>query len=286
MWRTTPVVVSERVSAVVEEMSQPFIAVQPAYSQPSVSPHEATRGPALLMIVWFCGFPTGLTYWLRWWRQIRATRRTATPLDLDLPIEVKSSPGRLAPGILGILRPVLLLPEGNMERLTPQQFDAVIAYEMCHVRRRDNLTAAIHMGVETIFWFYPLVRWIRTRFVEERERACDEEVLRSGKASMAYAEAILEVCKHYVESPLVCVSGISGANLRKRIESIIENPLMSNLSLSKKLLIAGAGILTLVTPIMIGLLDTRPTRAETYSRSAAPTVILPAPTPATAAPTP
>ena len=30
----------------------------------------------------------------------------------------------------------------------------------CHVRYRDNLVAAIHMFVETIFWFHPLVWWM------------------------------------------------------------------------------------------------------------------------------
>ena len=40
--------------------------------------------------------------------------------------------------------------------------------------------AAIHMFVETVFWFHPLVWWIGKRMVEERERACDEEVLRLG----------------------------------------------------------------------------------------------------------
>ena len=34
--------------------------------------------------------------------------------------------------------------------------------------------------VEALFWFYPLVWWIRTRLVHERERACDEAVLRMG----------------------------------------------------------------------------------------------------------
>ncbi len=89
--------------------------------------------------------------------------------------------GRLEPGVFGILRPVLLLPEGITDRLTPAQLEAVIAHELCHVRRRDNLTAAIHMVVETVFWFHPLVWWIRARLVEERERACDEEVLRAGR---------------------------------------------------------------------------------------------------------
>jgi beta-lactamase regulating signal transducer with metallopeptidase domain len=34
------------------------------------------------------------------------------------------------------------------------------------------------MAVEAVFWFHPLVWWIGSRMVEERELACDEEVLR------------------------------------------------------------------------------------------------------------
>ena len=55
---------------------------------------------------------------------------------------------RIEPGIFGILKPILLLPAGIAGRLTPAQLDAVIAHELCHIRRRDNLTAAIHMVVE------------------------------------------------------------------------------------------------------------------------------------------
>ena len=57
--------------------------------------------------------------------------------------------------------------------------------------------------------------------VEERERACDEGVLSLGSEPHVYAEAILNVCKLYVESPLVCVSGVTGANLKGRIEGIM-----------------------------------------------------------------
>jgi beta-lactamase regulating signal transducer with metallopeptidase domain len=73
--------------------------------------------------------------------------------------------------------------------------------ELCHVRYRDNLTAAIHMFVETVFWFHPLVWWMGMRMVRERERACDEEVLRRGSEPRVYAEGILSVCELYVESP-------------------------------------------------------------------------------------
>jgi beta-lactamase regulating signal transducer with metallopeptidase domain len=91
---------------------------------------------------------------------------------------------------------VLLLPEGIADRLAPAQYDAIVAHEMlCHVQRRDNLTGAAHLIVEAIFWFHPLVWWIRARLLEERERACDEAVLQSGSKPQRYAEGILNVYK-------------------------------------------------------------------------------------------
>src|SRR5438552_651971 len=83
--------------------------------------------------------------------------------------------------------------------LRPPQLEAVLAHELCHVRRRDNLVASIHMIVEAIFWFHPLVWWIGAKLVEERERACDEEVLRLGSEPRVYAEGIVNVCKLYRE---------------------------------------------------------------------------------------
>ena len=96
----------------------------------------------------------------------------------------------------------LLLPEGILKKLTPPQLEAVLAHEQCHVRRRDNLTSAFHMIVEAIFWFHPIVWWIGAKLIEERERACDEAVLKLGNEPQVYAEGILNVCKSYLESPL------------------------------------------------------------------------------------
>src|ERR1700754_57843 len=99
-----------------------------------------------------------------------------------------SSPELVEPGVFGVFRSVLVLPAGIEESLTPEQLSAVLAHELCHARRRDNLLGAIHMAVETLFWFHPLVWWIGPRLVEERERACDEQVLLQGNRPEAYAE--------------------------------------------------------------------------------------------------
>ena len=47
------------------------------------------------------------------------------------------------------------------------------------------------MLIEGLFWFHPLVWWLGARMVHERERACDEEVLRAGSEPGTYAESIL-----------------------------------------------------------------------------------------------
>ncbi len=163
------------------------------------------------------------------------------------------TPGLFEPGVVGLLRPILLLPDGITERLTPSELKAVIAHELCHVRRRDNLFAAIHMVVEMLFWFHPFVWWIGARLVDERERACDEEVLSQGNAAGVYADAILSVCRLYVESPLACVSGVSGASIRRRIEAIMSNRRLQGLNRAKKFLLATAGnFAALAIPVAIG----------------------------------
>ena len=63
--------------------------------------------------------------------------------------------------------------------------------------------------------------------VDERERACDEEVVRLGNRK-ALRGGIFNVCKLYVESPLECVPGISGSNLKRRIEAIMSNRAVVN----------------------------------------------------------
>ncbi len=123
--------------------------------------------------------------------------RRARPVDMDAPIRVLSCESSLEPGVFGVFRPVLLLPAGIAHRLEPAHLRAIVAHELCHVRRRDNLAAALHMLVEALFWFHPLVWWVGARMVEERERACDEEVLRLGNQPRVYAESILKTCQFF-----------------------------------------------------------------------------------------
>jgi bla regulator protein blaR1 len=236
--------------------------VLPALESPIPAPASPAPGRRFpVRALWVCGVAAIVLIRFRGWLHIRAAVRSSIPIDVAAPIAVRSSPGLLEPGVVGLFRPTLLLPAGIADRLTPRQLEAVLAHEMGHVRRRDNLTAAIHMLVEALFWFHPLVWWIGARLVEERERACDEAVLTLGSEPRDYAEAILNVCKLYAESPLACVSGVTGSNLKKRIEAIMTNRALCNLTLAKKAALAAAAAVALAIPITIGVVRA-PLRAQ------------------------
>lgn len=207
-----------------------------------------------ILVGWAFGFSCIVVMRFWGWLRVHAAIRASTSMDIPCIVEVRSAPGLLEPGVVGLFRPVLLLPEDIQQRLTPSQLQAVLTHELCHISRRDNLTSAIHMFVEAVFWIHPLVWWIGARLVDEREQACDEEVLRLGNASHDYAEGILNICKNYIESPLRCVTGVTGSNLRKRIQAILTNRVTCDLSYAKKITLAVAGIVALATPIVVGIL--------------------------------
>src|SRR3977135_4480344 len=127
--------------------------------------------------------------------KFRAVVKESAPLNIEAPIPVRGTPSAVEPGIFGIFQPILLLPDGIVTHLAAEQLAAILAHELCHWRRKDNLTAALHMLVEALFWLHPLVWWLGGRMIVERERACDEAVIQSGSNRRVYAEGILKVCQ-------------------------------------------------------------------------------------------
>src|SRR6185312_10708657 len=223
-------------------------------AQPIPAPPQRIDWTVITFLsLWIAGFLTVAAIRLRLWLRIRRVLRASTLMDIPAKVEIRSVPGLLEPGVVGIGNPILLLPDGIADRLTPAGLEAVLAHELCHVRRRDNLFAAIHMLAEAVFWFHPLIWWIGARMVEERERACDEDVLSLGREPRVYADAILGVCRLYAESPLVCVSGVTGSNITRRIEAIMLNRRGQSLNRPKKILLATAALTAMAGPVAVGI---------------------------------
>jgi bla regulator protein blaR1 len=241
-WPTAPVIAQQPSLAIaIDTISQPF----------AISPTPLSiAAPTLpiLPVIWICGSAAVLIFWFIRWRRVAALLRTSS--------------GQLEPGVFGIFRPILYLPADIADHLDDAQLKAIIAHELCHIRNRDNLTAALHGLVVTVFWFHPLTWWIGARLVDERERACDEEVVLLGSDPEVYAESILKICKLYLESPLVCVSGITGSDLKKRIEAIMINRVLRGLNPAKKIALAFAALTALALPVLIGIVHAPVVRGQ------------------------
>lgn len=89
--------------------------------------------------------------------------------------------------------------------------------------------------------------------MDEREAACDEEVLRITGAPEIYADGILAVCRFGLQSSPVCAAGVMGSNLKQRIERIIGNRIAHQLDWRRKVLLVTAGMLAVTGPIIIGV---------------------------------
>ena len=258
--------------SVIEEISQPFASSHlpnhdPVMPVPALSDHSWIS--IALAGIWFCGCIVMLVRWAWQWqcarrlvneartvveaREVDALRRAESKARIRKPIPVVATCKTVEPGIFGVLRPVLMWPAGLSERLDDAHIAAIVAHEFEHVRRRDNLTAALHGLVEAVFWFDPAVWWMGAKMTEERERACDEWVLEQDAEPQTYADSILKVCTFCLESPLPCVAGVSGSDLKKRVLRILSHRSGVAFNSGRRALLTAAAVLALTLPIGFGV---------------------------------
>jgi bla regulator protein blaR1 len=106
------------VSLTVQQIAQPF--TDSLWFVPSARlTHAADWIPIAILGVWICGFLGVVLVRFRGWVRIRDAICASTPVEFQAAAAVRSSPGLLESGVVGVLRPVLLLPEDILKRLSP-----------------------------------------------------------------------------------------------------------------------------------------------------------------------
>jgi beta-lactamase regulating signal transducer with metallopeptidase domain len=258
---------------IVKHVAAPLtasVAIQPAEVQ------------WLLLAIWAPVAAALLERVLASWVRSRTLANSSTPCHVSARIPVRCSDHVASPAVVGICDPVLLLPRRLLFVLSAAQLKAVIAHEMWHVRRHDNLIALVHSIVQALFWFHPLVWLIGAKLVNEREHACDEGVLTEGNEPVAYAETLLEVCKCSMESQSICVARATSGDLTARVRAIISAGVKAPRLAAGRVLLAGALLGCIALPVAAGmnvlvtsaLNVTAGTRFIRVSASAGPSVLV------------
>lgn len=253
---------------------EPFVRLEePAATESETSVVNATetetttaRGFSLTGVafcVWLAGCALLALSWLRksyvLSASIRAGHELITGREADALRRVKSNFGvsrevRLVlttvlsePGVWGVLRPVVVLPEGVAERLDDAELETVFMHELAHVKRWDNLAGNFQRSLCCLFWFHPVVWFINRRLLAEREQACDDMVVQRGGSSEVYANGIAKVCRYCLGREAVGFSKVTGSDLKRRVERIITR------SAGKRMSLPHALVLSLLTVAAVTL---------------------------------
>lgn len=121
-------------------------------------------------------------------------RQMRQRLAISRPVRLLLSPQLEVALSVGYSRPTVLLPEVALT-WSESRRRSILLHELSHVKRWDNFTNLIAQLACALYWFNPLAWSASKALTVDRERACDDEVLRAGAKASDYAGHLLEIAR-------------------------------------------------------------------------------------------
>ena len=171
---------------------------------------------------------------------LRRLKRTCKPLPaacqarlkahLDLSrhrrwVRLCSSPEVASPVAVGLLNPMIIVPEGLADRVTRPEFSQIVLHELAHIQRWDDWTGLGQEVIEALLFFHPAVVWAGRRLKLEREIACDDRVILATGEPRRYAACLTRLLELAVlPAPTVPASGaVKGPKqMFRRLEVLLD----------------------------------------------------------------
>jgi bla regulator protein BlaR1 len=146
--------------------------------------------------------------------------RLALQVGVRMHIRLMVTARVTVPCVVGWLKPVILLPPAALAGLTTLQLEMVLAHELSHIRRYDYLVNLIQVGIETLLFYHPVVRWVSRDARRERELCCDDSAVHACGDALHYAHALTDLAalRSGDMSPAL---GVTGGDLAMRVERLI-----------------------------------------------------------------
>lgn len=142
--------------------------------------------------------------------------QTAASLGLKRAVPVRRSRHVRTPMVLGLLRPVLLLPEGQ------EVDEVVLCHELTHLKRLDLAYKALLVAACWLHWFNPLVWWMSRAASENLELCCDDDVAAGRDAAFRrkYGELLLSTAEEKPGPTLSSRFGGSKQAMKDRLTNL------------------------------------------------------------------
>ncbi len=190
------------------------------------------------------------------------------------------------PTVLGILRPVILIPAGMISLMPVEQLESILVHELAHIRRYDFLVNIVQSIIEAVFFYHPVVWMISESVRQEREKCCDDFAIAVCGRWMVYAKALAGLGEIQARTPIPSLALAAGSKKRiiLRVERLI-NPRKMKTHASEKIV---AGLLILGSALLLTLSTGASLKPDVFRQTAEVEFDLPGvnPAPATNPPVP
>ncbi|HEY2798045.1 MAG TPA: M56 family metallopeptidase [Thermoanaerobaculia bacterium] len=215
--------------------------------------------------------------------------RLARTLGIRRGIRLLESAAVRVPTVVGVVRPIVLIPAGIATGMPACQLESLLAHELAHIRRRDALVSLLQAAAETLLFYHPAIWWVSSCIRVERENACDDLAVEATGDAAAHARALLELAQRRAVIAPVLTAAADGGRLWNRIARLVApggtrgrelaGAATPRLVASAGLLIAGA-VLALGAAARVPTPETAPAAAPAPPSSPTPAASSTAPTPA------
>ena len=117
----------------------------------------------------------------------------AAILGIRRTVRLLESSAVKAPLTFGHLKPIILVPLGWVNQLSPAEAEAALAHELAHIARQDWLYNVLQALIETLFYYHPAIWWLSAQARCEREHCCDDLAVSLIGNRVAYAKMLVRV---------------------------------------------------------------------------------------------
>ncbi|MFH0965049.1 MAG: M56 family metallopeptidase [Planctomycetota bacterium] len=155
---------------------------------------------------------------------VAAALEASCALKVRRQVTVARTSAAHGPVLAGVFRPMILLPTTLAEGLSPEQMRLILAHELVHVRRWDNLVLVIQRLAEMVLFFHPVVWLVGWAMRREAEADCDDTVIGAYGESAAYADSLTRVAETragLTRRLLVNTFAAAESNLARRVRRIL-----------------------------------------------------------------
>ncbi len=172
--------------------------------------------------------------------------------------------GRLTPMLWAVGRhPRLIIPRTLWKELNGRQRTLLLTHELAHLKRGDHRLRLFELAVTVVYWWLPVVWWVRRALRDVEEQCCDAWVVwMFPDEARTYAETLLDTVDFLnpvAKAEPLLASGFGKVHhLRKRLTMVMLGTTPRSLGWSGSLgALALAGILLPMSPTWAQKADTQ-----------------------------